>query len=59
MQKKGRPPGKNRTERVEIRLTKEGFQRLDRCAVKLNTTRTEVIEKGISLVEKELENRKD
>ena len=58
MTKMGRPPGKNRTERLEIRLTQEEAERLKRCADALGTTRTRIINHGVVLVEQEIVNQK-
>ena len=43
--------------RLEIRLTKGQNDLLNECAEKLNTTKTEVINKGIELVKKELDKK--
>lgn len=43
--------------RVEIRLDQSTSDDLDFCVSKLNTTKTEVIKKGISLVKKEIEKK--
>lgn len=53
--KTGRPPIENpKNVRMEIRLTKAQADLLEECAKKLNTTRTNVILKGIELVASEL-----
>lgn len=53
--KTGRPPIENpKNVRMEIRLTKAQADMLEECAKKLNTTRTNVILKGIELVASEL-----
>lgn len=51
----GRPP-KEVTKDVSLglRITKETAEKLQWCAEKLNVSRTEVIEKGIDLVERSL-----
>ena len=51
----GRPP-KEVTKDVNLglRITKETAEKLQWCAEKLNVSRTEVIEKGIDLVERSL-----
>ena len=41
--------------RLEIRLTQSENELLENCAKKMNTTKTEVINKGIRLVSAELE----
>ena len=43
--------------RLEIRLTKEQNDLLTECAEKLKTTKTEVINKGIALVKKEIDKK--
>ena len=54
----GRPKSDNpKNVRLEIRLTKSDADRLQNCADKLHTSRTEVILKGIGLVEKEIQEK--
>lgn len=50
----GRPPkdGKSKSVRLEIRLTEEKAEQLKECATRLNTTRSDVIERGIDMVDK-------
>lgn len=43
--------------RLEIRLTQEENNVLTECAKQLNTTKTDVINKGIQLVKKELDKK--
>lgn len=43
--------------RLEIRLTQEESKALTECAQRLNSTKTEVINKGIQLVKKELDKK--
>lgn len=43
--------------RLEIRLTQEESKALTECAQKLNSTKTEVINRGIQLVKKELDKK--
>lgn len=52
----GRPPinGESRKEKLNIRLTKEEKDRIDKCAEKLGISRTDTIMRGISLVENEI-----
>ncbi|MCQ4933794.1 CopG family transcriptional regulator [Blautia faecis] len=52
----GRPPvnGESRKEKLNIRLTKEEKDRIDRCAEELRISRTDTIMKGIGLVEDEI-----
>lgn len=50
--KTGRPKSDNpKNIRLEIRLDRETNQILERCAEKLNTTKTDVIKRGILLVD--------
>ena len=52
----GRPPKENpRNVNLNIRITNDEAKRIQDCADKMNMTRTDVIMKGISLVEKEIE----
>ncbi len=44
--------------RLEIRLTQNESDILEECAKTLNTTKTEVIHKGIKLVKSEIEKNK-
>lgn len=51
----GRPRKDNpKDTRIQIRLDKETLEKLDKCAEKKNTTRSEVIREGIDLVNEEL-----
>lgn len=52
----GRPPinGETRKEKLNIRLTKEEKERIEKCAEKLRISRTDTIMKGIGLVENEI-----
>ena len=43
--------------RLEIRLTQEENNVLTECAKQLNTTKTDVINRGIQLVKKELDKK--
>lgn len=55
MSPKGRPPVDNpKNVRLEIRLTKEEAELLQQCANELKITRTEVINKGVKLVEAQI-----
>ena len=54
MKRIGRPPGMIRTERVEVRLSKEELNSLERCAEALQETKTQVISRGIKLVEDQI-----
>lgn len=52
----GRPPKDNpRNVNLNIRVTKEEADLIQECADKLNTTRTEVIIKGVNLVKDALD----
>ena len=42
---------------LEIRMTEETAKKLEYCAEKLKTSKTEVIQKGIDLVKSELEKK--
>lgn len=54
----GRPPKDNpRNVNLGIRLTKDEADRIQKCADKLNLTRTDTIMKGIDLVEKEIRQK--
>lgn len=51
----GRPPKENpRNINLNIRVTKDEAQMIQACADILNTTRTEVIVKGVKMVQDEL-----
>lgn len=54
----GRPKIENpKNIRLEIRLTKQENQLLEECAERMNTTKTEVINKGVKLVKDELDKK--
>ena len=54
----GRPKSHNpKNVRLEIRLTQHDADRLQKCSDVLNITRTDVILKGIDLVEAELNKK--
>lgn len=55
----GRPPKKDgkKDQTLQLRLSQETMNILNDCASKLNTTRTAVVEQGIGLVHKNLENK--
>ena len=47
----GRPPKENAKDiRFQVRLDKEYIQRLDECAERDGSTRSDIIRKGIDLV---------
>ena len=53
--KMGRPPVENPlSERIYLRVDKETKEVLDECVEKLNTPRSEVVRKGIYLVQESL-----
>lgn len=43
--------------RLEIRLTKKESELLNECAERMQTTKTDVINKGIQLVKEELDKK--
>ncbi len=49
---------RSKNMRFEIRLNQETFKTLEECAKKMNTTKTEVVLKGIDLVKTELDKQK-
>ena len=54
----GRPPKENpRNVNLNLRLTREEADLIQECADSLNTTRTEVIVKGVKLVRAELDKK--
>lgn len=54
----GRPPIENpRNVNLNIRITKDEANLIQECAEALNTTRTEVIVKGVRMVKDELEKK--
>ena len=54
----GRPTQNKKTERLEIRMTLEESQLLNECAERLHVSKTEVLNKGVQLVKKELDEKK-
>lgn len=44
--------------RLDLRLTKSEAEDLQYCADKLNTSRTDVINRGVQMIKKEIENQK-
>lgn len=52
----GRPPKQDvsRTEKLNIRLTKQEKEDIEYCSEKLNLSRTDTIMKGIGLVKEEI-----
>lgn len=56
----GRPHKENpRNVNLNIRITKDESNRIQKCADELQLTRTDAIMKGIGLVEKELKDKKE
>ena len=55
----GRPPIQetSRSERLNIRLTKQEKEEIEYCAEKLNLSRTDTIMKGIGLVKEEIKKK--
>lgn len=59
MARMGRPKSVNpKNVRLEIRLTQDEAERLQRCADALGTTRTDVLKRGIKLIEDEIKANK-
>jgi len=50
----GRPTDNPKTNRIEFRLSDDTMNDLSECAELLNTTRTDVVERGIKMVKEEL-----
>lgn len=51
----GRPKSTNpKNQRLEIRITMADAERLNQCAKVLGVTRTDVLLKGLDMVEKEI-----
>ena len=49
--KTGRPPsGDSMTDRIFVRVSKETKEKLDECSKELETSRSEVVRKGIDMV---------
>lgn len=56
----GRPPKENpRNVNLNIRITKDESKRIQDCADKLGTSRTDAIMKGIGLVEETFTKEKE
>ncbi|WP_411002145.1 ribbon-helix-helix protein, CopG family [Paenibacillus sp. TH7-28] len=54
--KMGRPPSDNpKSEKIEIRVDQEMLSKLDASAEKLNTTRSDIVRKGIEMVYDDLQ----
>lgn len=53
----GRPKSNNpKNVRLELRLTKEEANLIQECADRLNTSRTEVINRGVKKIKSELDS---
>lgn len=46
-----------RDKSLQLRMSGEELKLLDECAKRLNSTRTDVVNKGIQLVKKELDGK--
>lgn len=55
--KMGRPTDNPKNIRFEIRLDNDTNEKLEKCSSELNLTKTDVIRKGIDLVEKSIKNK--
>ena len=57
--KTGRPiKGDSRRDKsLQLRMSREELELLDECAQKLQVSRTDVVNKGILLVKKNLDNK--
>lgn len=57
--KTGRPVKgtSKRDKSLQLRMSKDELDRLDYCAKKLEVSRTDVVNKGILLVKKELDEK--
>ena len=55
----GRPPkGKeSRTEKINLRISKDEVQKIQNCADQMKVSRTDAIMKGIDLLEAELDKK--
>ncbi|WP_350356256.1 ribbon-helix-helix protein, CopG family [Cohnella hashimotonis] len=54
--KMGRPPSDNpKSETIKIRIDQDIMSKLDASAEKLNTTRSDIVRKGIEMVYDELQ----
>lgn len=54
----GRPTVNKKTKRLEIRLTPDELDMLEECSKVLNVSKTDVINKGVRLVKKEIDRTK-
>lgn len=56
--KLGRPPSENPlSERIYLRVDKETMKVLNECVEELDSTRSEVVRKGIFLVKEKLQEK--
>lgn len=58
MAKMGRPTDNPKTERIEIRITKEDKEKIDFCAGFYGGQKTAAILAGVDLLENELKRKK-
>jgi hypothetical protein len=58
--KKGRPPkqGVSRTKKMNMRLTEQELEDIEKCAETLGISRTDTVMSGIELLKAEIEKRK-
>lgn len=55
--KSGRPPSEDSmTDRIFVRVDKDIKTKLDECTEVLNSTRSDIVRKGISMVHENLKN---
>lgn len=56
--KMGRPPAVNPKDKtLRIRVDQETIQKLDRCSLTLGTNRSDIIRKGIDMVDDSLRQK--
>ncbi|EFS20585.1 hypothetical protein FSBG_00082 [Fusobacterium gonidiaformans 3-1-5R] len=56
--KMGRPTNNPKNIQTRIRMTEEEAKKLDFCAKTLNTSKTEIISKGVDKIYQEISNKK-
>lgn len=52
--KKGRPTSDPKTIKLQVRISEETMRDIEYCAAKLQSTRSEIVRKGISLVKSQI-----
>ena len=57
MPKMGRPTDSRKDIKLQIRVDEKTLNDLDECAKKENTTRSDIVRKGISLVKTEIDKK--